>query len=98
MAKRWEHRYVVGASVSVGLLGIWCYLAYSRGSDPFAHVVSFSMTIAYVSGIFARNFGNIHFVIVQALCAWAPMIAALLLWEIHLIGSLPSFSAHSFLL
>ena len=80
MAKRWEHRYVVGASVSVGLLGIWCYLAYSRGSDPFAHVVSFSMTIAYVSGIFARNFGNIHFVIVQALCAWAPMIAALLLW------------------
>ena len=38
------------------------------------------MTIAYVSGIFARNFGNIRFVIIQALCAWVPMIAALLLW------------------
>jgi hypothetical protein len=52
LAKRWEYRYVAGASASVGLLGIWCYLAFS---DSFAHVVSFSMTIAYVSGIFARK-------------------------------------------
>ena len=80
LAKRWERRYVAGASVSVGLLGIWCYLAFSRHYDPFPRVVSFSMTIAYVSGIFARNFGNIRFVIAQALCAWAPMIAALVLW------------------
>ena len=80
VAKRWERRYVAGASVSVGLLGIWCYVAFSRGADPFAHVVSFTMTVAYVSGIFARNFGNIRFVIIQALCAWGPMIAALLLW------------------
>src|SRR5215471_8469584 len=77
LAKRWEYRYVAGASASVGLLGIWCYLAFS---DSFAHVVSFSMTIAYVSGIFARNFGNVRFVIVQALCAWGPMTAALLFW------------------
>ena len=80
VAKRWELRYVAGACVSVGLLGIWCYLAFSRHSDPFARVVSFSMTIAYVSGIFARNFGNIRFVIAQALCAWAPMTVALALW------------------
>ena len=38
------------------------------------------MTIAYVAGIFARNFGNIRFVIVQALCAWVPMTAALLFY------------------
>ena len=55
-------------------------VAFSRNSDPFAHLVSFSMTIAYVAGIFARNFGNIRFVIVQALCAWVPMTAALLLY------------------
>jgi diguanylate cyclase (GGDEF)-like protein len=79
-AKQWEFRYVTGASVSVGLLGIWCYIAFSRNSDPFATVVSFSMTIAYLTGIFARNFGNIRFVIVQALCGLGPMIAALLLW------------------
>ena len=80
LARLWEHRYVVGAAASVALLGIWCYVAFSRTSDPFAHLVSFSMTIAYVAGIFARNFGNIRFVIVQALCAWVPMTAALLLY------------------
>jgi hypothetical protein len=80
LARRWEYRYVAGASVSVGLLGIWRYVAFSWNPDPFAHVVSFTMTTAYVSGIFARNFGNIRFVIVQALCALGPMIAALLLW------------------
>ena len=80
VAQRWEHRYVAGASASVALLGIWCYVAFSRNSDPFAYLVSFSMTIAYVAGIFARNFGNIRFVIVQALCAWVPMTAALLLY------------------
>jgi diguanylate cyclase (GGDEF)-like protein len=79
-AERWEYRYVAGACVSVGLLGIWCYVAFSRYSDPFVRVVSFAMTIAYVSGIFARNFGNIRFVIAQALCAWVPMVAALVLW------------------
>jgi len=79
-AQQWELRYVAGASASVGLLGIWCYVAFSRRSDPFAEVVSFSMTIAYLTGIFARNFANIRFVIVQAFCALGPMIAALLLW------------------
>ena len=29
-AKRWEHRYVVGASASVALLGIWCFIAFTR--------------------------------------------------------------------
>ena len=37
------------------------------------------MTIAYMIGIFGRNFGNSRFVIVQILCAGIPMTAALLL-------------------
>ena len=41
--------------------------------------VSFSMTIAYVVGIFGRNFGNSRSVIIQILCAWVPITAALLL-------------------
>jgi diguanylate cyclase (GGDEF)-like protein len=80
LARKWEYRYLAGASVSVGLLGIWCYIAFSWESDPFAHVVSSTMTTVYMSGIFARNFANIRFVIVQALCALGPMMAALLLW------------------
>ena len=56
------------------------FLAFTRTSDPFAHLVSFSMTIAYMVGIFGRNFGNSRFVVVQILCAWVPMTAALLLY------------------
>jgi len=76
-AKRWEHWYVAGASASVALLGAWCYIAFARTHDPFTHLISFTMTIAYVIGIFGRNFGSSRFVVVQILCAWAPMTAAL---------------------
>jgi len=78
-ARQWEYRYVVGAAMSVLLLGIWCYLAFALTDDAFARLVSFTMTIAYVIGIFGRNFGSARFVIVQILCAWIPMTAALLL-------------------
>jgi diguanylate cyclase (GGDEF)-like protein len=78
-ARRWEYRYVVGAATSVLLLGIWCYIAFALTNDAFAQLVSFTMTIAYVIGIFGRNFGSARFVIVQILCAWIPITAALIL-------------------
>ena len=62
------------------LLGMWCFIAFSRTSDPFTQLVSFSMTSAYVAGIFGRNFANARFVMVQILCTWAPMTAALLVY------------------
>jgi diguanylate cyclase (GGDEF)-like protein len=80
VARRWERRYVAGAAISVALMGCWCYVAFTRTSDPYAYVVSFSMTLVYAAGIFGRNFGNPRFVIVQILCAWAPMTAALLFY------------------
>ncbi|HVX98651.1 MAG TPA: EAL domain-containing protein [Pseudorhodoplanes sp.] len=80
IARRWEQRYVTGAATSVGLLGLWCFVAFAQTKDAFAHLVSFSMTIAYVIGIFGRNFGNTRSVIMQILCAWLPMTAALLLY------------------
>lgn len=78
-ARQWELSYSTGAAVTVGLLGAWCFLSFWRTMDPFAHLVSFSMTIAYVIGIFGRNFGSPRFVIVQIACAWVPMTAALML-------------------
>src|SRR5579872_7563136 len=57
-ARRWEHRYVIGAAASVALLGIWCYLAFTRSRDSYADLVSFTMTMIYAGGIFGRNFGN----------------------------------------
>src|SRR6202166_4908775 len=80
IARRWEYRYGAGASAILLLLGIWCYIAFSQTNDSFAHLVSFSMTIAYAAGIFGRNFANPRFVIVQILCTWAPITAALVLY------------------
>jgi diguanylate cyclase (GGDEF)-like protein len=80
VARQWEHCYVAGAAASIALLGLWCYVAFSRTADPFADLVSFSMTIAYATGIFGRNFGSARFVVVQILCALAPMTAALVLY------------------
>jgi PAS domain-containing protein len=82
-ARRWEHRYVAGAAASLALLGMWCFLTFALTGDPFAILVSFSMTIAYATGIFGRNFGSARFVVVQIFCAWAPMTAALLLYGNH---------------
>jgi diguanylate cyclase (GGDEF)-like protein len=80
MARRWEYRYGIGASVILALLSIWCFIAFSRTNDAFANLVSFTMTIAYAAGIFGRNFANPRFVIVQILCTWGPMTAALVLY------------------
>ena len=79
-ARRWEYCYVAGAATSIALYGLWCFLAFARTSDPFTQLVSFSMTIAYTTGIFGRNFGSARFVVVQIFCAWAPITAALLLY------------------
>ena len=102
IAKRWEHRYVAGATVSVALLGIWCFVAFSQTSDAFAHLVSFSLTAGYLAGIFGRNFANARFVIVQIFCAWLPMTAALLFYGnlFHWIFAgllVPSFLAIKFI-
>src|ERR1700683_3037240 len=80
IARRGEFRYAAGASASVAILGFWCYAAFAWTHDPFAHLVSFSMTIAYTMGIFGRNFGRARFVGVQIVFAWERMTAALLLY------------------
>lgn len=77
-ATRWEMLYASGASIAVALLGIWCWLALALTDDPFVRLVSFSITIGYLIGVFGRNFGNSQFVTIQTLCASIPIIGALL--------------------
>jgi diguanylate cyclase (GGDEF)-like protein len=79
-AKRWERRYLAGATVTHALLGVWCYVSFSQSSDPFVYFFSFSVTIIYAAGIFGRNFANPRFVFVQIFCVWTPMAAALLFY------------------
>lgn len=96
-AKRWERRYLAGATVTHALLGTWCFVAFSRSSDPFVYFFSFSVTIIYAAGIFARNFANPRFVFVQIVCVWTPMAAALLLYGNPYYWSYAGFLSLSFL-
>jgi diguanylate cyclase (GGDEF)-like protein len=96
-AKRWEHCYLAGATVTHALLGVWCYIAFSQSSDPFVYFFSFSVTIIYAAGIFGRNFANPRFVFVQIFCVWAPMAAALLLYGNPYHWMFAGFLALSFL-
>ena len=79
-ARWWENCYVVGASSSLGILGIWCFLSFATTPDPFVELISYTMTVGYTIGIFGRNFGSSKFVVMQCLCAWTPMTAGLLLF------------------
>ena len=79
-ARRWEYGYTAGACASVGLLGVWCFLAFAVTDDAFTRLASFTMTIGYVIGIFGRNFGSPTFVVVQIFSAWLPMTLALLVY------------------
>lgn len=79
-AKRWEFGYVLGAATSVGLLALWAFASFAVTDDAYAHLVSFTMTIGYVIGIFGRNFGSPKFVLVQILCAWLPLTVALVVF------------------
>jgi diguanylate cyclase (GGDEF)-like protein/PAS domain S-box-containing protein len=96
-AKRWERRYLAGATVTHALLGVWCFVAFSQSPDPFVYFFSFSVTIIYAAGIFGRNFANPRFVFVQIFCVWTPMAAALLLYGNPYHGIYAGFLALSFL-
>src|SRR5262245_35231041 len=58
VARRWERRYLAGATLSHALLGIWCFVAFAQATDPFVYFFSFCMTIIYAAGVFGRNFAN----------------------------------------
>ncbi len=79
-AERWERLYAAGATVSVCLLGTWCFLAFAITTEPFVQLVSFALTIGYIIGIFGRNFANSQSAAIQTFSAWLPMTAGLLLF------------------
>jgi diguanylate cyclase (GGDEF)-like protein len=77
-ASRWESRYVLGAAAFSLLLGAWCVIAFALTSDPFVQAVSLASNIAYAIGTSGRNFGSSRLVVVQIVCAAAPITIALL--------------------
>jgi diguanylate cyclase (GGDEF)-like protein len=96
-AKRWQRRYLTGATLTHSLLGVWCFIAFTQSSDPFVYLFSSSVTIIYAAGIFGRNFANQFFVFVQIFCVFTPMAVGLLLYGNYYYWIYAGFLALSFL-
>jgi diguanylate cyclase (GGDEF)-like protein len=77
-ARYWELRYVIGSTVYVLVMGLWCFLTFVITSDPLVQLLSFSMTLANMIGISGRNYGSALLVNAQLIGLGAPMTAGLL--------------------
>lgn len=63
--RRWERRYIIGSTGYVALLGAWCVSAFSITDDPLVRLLSYSMVLAYMVGIYGRNFASKELVLSQ---------------------------------
>jgi diguanylate cyclase (GGDEF)-like protein len=94
--RRWEIVYVASAALHVGLLGVFCILAFTPGGDSFARVTSLTVTAFFLIGIPGRNFASNLFVNVLLLVAGAMIFIALSIgggyyWFLGFLVVLPSF-------
>lgn len=76
-AASWERSYAIGAFAAVCILGCWCFAAMGEGSASGVQLLSFTLTMGYIIGIFGRNFGSSSLVAWQILAAWLSLTAAL---------------------
>ncbi|MEX0852950.1 MAG: EAL domain-containing protein [Bauldia sp.] len=101
-ARRWEIRYVVGATMSVGLIGVWCLVVFVTTADPFVRLLSFGITLAYTIGTSGRNFASPLLVYAQIIGAGLPLSAAMfasggLYYTIFVLILVPFFMALKFI-
>ena len=100
--RRWEIRYVVGATMSVGLLGTWCFAVFAISDDPFVRLLSFGITLAYIIGTSGRNFASDMLIYAQIIGAAVPLSAAMVVaggYYYAIIGLIivPLFAALKFI-
>ncbi|MDF1607851.1 EAL domain-containing protein [Hoeflea sp. YIM 152468] len=75
----WEKRYVTGSFITCSILGTICGHALVVAQDPFAELVTISVTMASMISVVGRNFGSRLNVDMIVLAACLPMMAGLLL-------------------
>jgi len=75
--RHWEVRYVIGATMSVGLLGTWCFAVFAITDDPFTRLLSFGIVLAYIVGTSGRNFASNLLVVSNIIGAGVPLCAAM---------------------
>ncbi|MET3897734.1 diguanylate cyclase (GGDEF)-like protein [Devosia sp. UYZn731] len=78
-AERWELRAMIGGSTVALTYGMWCLVTMAWTSDPYAELVSASLSIAVMVGLIARNFGLDRLVATQLLLVIVPLAIGLFL-------------------
>lgn len=78
-AEYWENRAVLLGALLALVYGLWCLVAMLIVRDPYAELVSASLTIAVMVGVCARNFGLDRLVTIQMLMVIIPLSLGLLL-------------------
>lgn len=76
---RWEKRYVIGSFVTCSILGTICGHALVVAQDPFAELVTVSVTLASMISVVGRNFGSKLNVDMIILAACLPIMAGLVM-------------------
>ena len=76
--RKWEKRYILGSGAFVAVLSVWCFLTFAMTDDAIIHLISFSVSLAYLVGVTGRNFSSDQLVTTQTVCAAVPMTAGLL--------------------
>ncbi|MCC2098971.1 MAG: hypothetical protein KDJ29_18920, partial [Hyphomicrobiales bacterium] len=76
---RWERRYVAGSLIAAFVLGTVCGHALVVAQDPFAELVTISVTLATMISVVGRNFGSRLNVDMIILAACLPIMVGLLM-------------------
>ncbi len=75
--RRWERRYIMWSTVYVALIGLWSVACFAVTDDPFIHLFSFGVVLAYMVGIYGRNYASNVAVISQIAGGGIPIMVAL---------------------
>lgn len=75
----WEKRYVTGSFITCSILGTICGHALVVAQDPFAELVTVSVTLASMISVVGRNFGSRLNVDMIILAACLPITAGLVM-------------------
>ncbi|HEY8576475.1 MAG TPA: EAL domain-containing protein [Devosia sp.] len=78
-AEAWENRAVAIGSALALVYGLWCLVSMLVVRDPYAELVSSTLTIAVMVGICTRNFGLDRLVTLQMALVISPLSLGLLL-------------------
>jgi len=75
----WEKRYVTGSFITCSILGTMCGHALVVAQDPFAELVTVSVTLASMISVVGRNFGSRLNVDMIILAACLPITVGLMI-------------------